>query len=223
MANITAHRFTYLLITLVVMIAVAPLLNEFTYLRITFDLALSMILIAGLFVVSQHKILPWFAALLAIPMLVSIWLRYFDQVWPVIDLVGKVSGIFYFATIAAAIITFVFCTHRVTWELISAALVGYLLLGTMWGFCYAVIELIQSGSFQITQCAAGCKDAGFFYYSFITLTTVGYGDITPLTGISRSFSMLEGIVGQCYMAVLVARLVGLHVAEAGQKSSPDND
>lgn len=216
MANITAHRFTYLLITLVVMIAVAPLLYDFNYLRIAFDLALSMIFLAGLFVVSQHKTLPWLAALLAIPMLISIWLRYFDQVWPVMDLIGKVSGIFYFATIAAAIITFVFRTHRVTWELISAALVGYLLLGTMWGFCYAVIELVQSGSFRATECAVGCNDSGFFYYSFITLTTVGYGDITPLTGIARSFSMLEGIVGQSYMAVLVARLVGLHVAGASE-------
>ena len=58
--------------------------------------------------------------------------------------------------------------------------------------------------------------SGFMYYSFITLTTVGYGDITPVTGVARSFSLLEGIVGQTYMAVLVARLVGLHVASGAE-------
>lgn len=211
----STHRFSYLLVILIVMIAVAPLLNEFTYLRLAFDLTLSLLFISGLFVVSRHKVIPWIATVFAVPMLLSIWLQYFDVIWPAVNLGGKVSGIFYFAIIAGVVITFVFSTQKVTWEVICASLVGYLLVGTMWGFCYAVIELVQPGSFRATQCVIDCNNSGFFYYSFITLTTVGYGDITPLSGIARSFSMLEGIVGQSYMAVLVARLVGLHVAGAG--------
>jgi hypothetical protein len=59
----------------------------------------------------------------------------------------------------------------------------------------------------------------FFYYSFVTITTLGYGDITPVTDVAKSFSFLEAVVGQIYLVVLVARLVGIHIAQSmGRKS-----
>ncbi len=213
LSKLFRYRFTTLLVTLVIMIGVSPLLRESAYLRIAFNLVLTVIFVAGLLVVARNKTLAWLATLLAVPMWLYIWSGYFNMNWPQLELVGKVSGIVYFGLIAGRIIRFVFATRNVTWEVISAALVGYLLLGTMWGFCYAVIEHNMAGAFKLPT-NAGHGSSSFFYYSFITLTTVGYGDITPVSGMARSFSMLEGIVGQCYMAVLVARLVGLQVAAA---------
>jgi voltage-gated potassium channel Kch len=57
----------------------------------------------------------------------------------------------------------------------------------------------------------------FIYYSFVTITTLGYGDITPITGVARAFSMLEAIVGQIYLVVLVARLVGVNITQTINK------
>jgi len=89
----------------------------------------------------------------------------------------------------------------------------------MWGFGYNLIDLLQPGSFNVPDHFTRSKGSFHIYYSFITLTTVGYGDITPISGMARSLSMLEGIIGQSYMAVLVARLVGMQVALSMNKST----
>ena len=211
------HRFYYLLVALLLTIVLGPLLEEFTGLHIVFDVTLSLIFVLGCFAVSRNRYVPWVALVLSIPMLLSVWIGYFGLDMPQLTLVGRVSGIAYFALVAGTILTFVFTVRTVTWEVISAALVVYLLLGAMWGFNYGVIEALQPASFSFPDSLMLQDDSGFMYYSFITLTTVGYGDITPVTGVARSFSLLEGIFGQTYMAVLVARLVGLHVAGAENK------
>lgn len=59
----------------------------------------------------------------------------------------------------------------------------------------------------------------FIYYSFITITTLGYGDITPLTDVARSFAITEAVIGQIYLVLLVARLVGIHIAQSTSKES----
>lgn len=206
------QRFYYLLVALLLTIVIGPLIAEFRILRIVFDLCLSSIFVLGCFAVSRRKLVPWIALVLSIPMLLSVWIGYTGLEMPQLTLVGKISGIAYFALISGTILAFVFTVPRVSWEVISAALVVYLLLGAMWGFCYAIIDLFQPGSFRFPEGFSGQGTSGFMYYSFITLTTVGYGDITPVTGVARSFSLLEGVIGQSYMAVLVARLVGMHVA-----------
>lgn len=216
MREYARHRFSYLLLALLLTIVISPLIEEFTVLSIVFDASLSLIFVLGCFAVSRKKYIPWLAAALSVPMLLSVWIGYLGLDIPRLSLVGRVSGMAYFALIAGAILTFVFAVRAVSWEVISAALVVYLLLGAMWGFAYGVIETLQPASFRFPDVLLEEDSSGFMYYSFITLTTVGYGDITPVTGVARSFSLLQGIVGQSYMAVLVARLVGLHVA-GGEK------
>ncbi len=217
MNSIAPYRFHSLLIILLLMIFLAPLLEDFRTIRMVFDIALSLILIIGCFAVSRRKLTPWIAIILSIPMLLSIWIDFPKLNLPQMEIVGSISGILYFALIAGGILVFVFSSRNVTWEVISAALVVYLLLGTIWSFGYTLTNLFVPGSFIIPDHLVGQDGPSYMYYSFITLTTVGYGDITPISGIARSLSMLEGIIGQTYMAVLVARLVGMHVAHSMSK------
>jgi len=217
MNSIAPYRFHSLLIILLLMIFLAPLLEDFRTIRMVFDIALSLILIIGCFAVSRRKLTPWIAIILSIPMLLSIWIDFPKLNLPQMEIVGSISGILYFALIAGGILVFVFSSRNVTWEVISAALVVYLLLGTIWSFGYTLTNLFIPGSFNISDHLVGQDGPSYMYYSFITLTTVGYGDITPISGIARSLSMLEGIIGQTYMAVLVARLVGMHVANSMSK------
>ena len=84
----------------------------------------------------------------------------------------------------------------------------------MWAFVYSVLESIQPGSFTIGE---GQIDVGrrlYIYYSFVTITTLGYGDITPTTDLANSFSFLEAVTGQLYLAILIARLVGIQIAQS---------
>jgi len=98
------------------------------------------------------------------------------------------------------------------------AVFGYFFIGLMWGFVFSVLESLQPGSFRVGGGQAAELNK-FMYYSFVTQTTLGYGDITPVTPPARSLSLLEAVIGQFYQAVLIARLVGLHIAQSFEKQS----
>jgi voltage-gated potassium channel len=96
---------------------------------------------------------------------------------------------------------------------IIGAICIYLLLGVMWSIAYSMIEYLQPGSFRgLTEAVSAAWNRDWIYYSFVTLTTLGYGDITPVTQTARSVSLVEAIVGQFYIAVLVAGLVSAYIS-----------
>ncbi len=104
-------------------------------------------------------------------------------------------------------------SHTVTLELITGAVNIYLMVGLAFGFVFGLVEQLQPGSVSglSEQLAAADSMSQFMYFSFITLTTLGYGDITPLTPLATTVSYVEAIFGQLYLAILVARLVGLYI------------
>jgi hypothetical protein len=100
---------------------------------------------------------------------------------------------------------------------IIGAVCIYLLLGLNWSVFYLFINMANPGSFHgLTSTAIGTQFSEFMYYSFVTITTVGYGDITPAKPIARTVANLEAIVGQFYVAVLVAWLVGMYLSDKGR-------
>ncbi len=89
----------------------------------------------------------------------------------------------------------------------------------MWAFIFSVLEIIHPGSFAIGEGQIEVGRLLFIYYSFVTITTLGYGDITPLTAPANAFSSIEAVTGQIYLVVLVARLVGMHIAQSMDRKS----
>ncbi len=93
-----------------------------------------------------------------------------------------------------------------------------MLIGYGWAFVYALLDEVFPGSFAaLTE--AGRNDytqrvMQFRYFSFMTLTTVGYGDVLPRSDAARTLAALEAVMGQIYLTVLVARLVGLHIVHS---------
>jgi hypothetical protein len=105
---------------------------------------------------------------------------------------------------------------------IVGAVCVYLLLGVMWSIAYFVLEFLQPGSFRgLTELVSPALNPDWIYFSFVTITTLGYGDITPVTQTARSLSFAEAIVGQFYIAVLVAGLVSAYIST--QKDGSDGD
>ena len=105
---------------------------------------------------------------------------------------------------------------------IVGAICVYLLLGVMWSIAYTVLEFSQPGSFKgLTELVSPVWNPDWIYFSFVTITTLGYGDITPLTQTARSLSFLEAIVGQFYIAVLVAGLVSAYISTRQNSSNSD--
>lgn len=115
------------------------------------------------------------------------------------------------------IFKFILSTSKVTSNIILGAICIYLLIGIIWAMGYVLLNTLAPGSFNIPDSAALSLMhqlfKHFIYYSMATLTTLGYGDIVPLTTPARYYSVLEALSGQLYVGILVARLVGMHVTQ----------
>jgi hypothetical protein len=127
--------------------------------------------------------------------------------------------LFYTLYVPVIIVRHALSSPRVDHNVIMGALCAYILLGVAWGAGYAMLETHSPGSFQ----APGAQPVrqSLVYFSFVTLTTLGYGDITPVAGIARFLSVLEALFGQVYLVVLVAKLVGLHIQHTSQGNTSD--
>jgi len=106
---------------------------------------------------------------------------------------------------------------RVTMNTVFAASSVYLLMALSWGYVFSLMHHIDPEAFRgIVTAAADTSglsaDGQLFYFSLITLTTVGFGDIVPLSPAARVFAALEGLIGQLFLAIIIARLVGLEIA-----------
>jgi hypothetical protein len=111
---------------------------------------------------------------------------------------------------AAAAVRFAMRGAKVDAEHLFAALSAYLLAGLYMGLLYWVLGQIHSGMFSDTDLSR----SGAIYFSFVTLATLGYGDIVPRTDVARGLAIVEGVGGQLFLAVLVARLLSLYSTPA---------
>ena len=100
----------------------------------------------------------------------------------------------------------------ITVHRIRGAMALYLLIGLLWAMAYDLVETLSPGSFKIGSSTPGNSLGTLGYYSFTTLTTLGPGDVFPITHIARSLTVLEALVGQLFPAVLIARLVSMEVS-----------
>src|SRR5262249_54268134 len=119
------------------------------------------------------------------------------------------------AILAMVVLAQVFRAGVITSQRIQGAVAVYLLFGLAWAFSYQLIDLYWPGAFaQPTLAAAAAQSDGiarFVYFSFVTLTTCGYGDVTPLHPIARSLVTLEVLTGQLFPSILLARLVSMEL------------
>ena len=133
-------------------------------------------------------------------------------------LAGQLCEVLFLFGAAALIVSSLFNHRPLTFDSIFGAVCGYLFLGLGWAVVYSMCETLQPGSFQISQSLIVAGHSArpqlqvLIYYSFVTLTTVGYGDISPISSVTRTFSWMEAITGQFYLAVIVAGLVSMLVS-----------
>jgi len=125
---------------------------------------------------------------------------------------------------AAVIIGRILRSEAVSFDTISGAIAAYLLLGIAWSLMYSLVQAVDPSAIQLPETtmlasSVGAEDAAhmhggaFLYFSFVTLTTLGYGDILPVSAAARSLASLEAVLGQIYLTVLVAHLVGMNISQ----------
>jgi len=214
-------RFLVLLVTLVLLLVIQPIIRGFSGRGPVFDVLYSLMLIAAILSLFERKWPKTLALILGIPALAGRWLAYTfaSTVENVVTLGDQFMEVIFLVFVAVMILRAIVAQPRISADSIYGSICAYLLLGTAWGAIYSVHETIQPGSFaaagDLTPMlqAADTRESVLIYYSFVTLTTVGYGDITPVSAAARTLSWLEAMMGQFYIAVLVASLVGIRVSQ----------
>lgn len=204
------RRFIYFLILLLSFITFSPALKTFTELNFLSDLAFSAILVCTIYVGGRNKYQAAVVYILAFPMLLSVWFPYFVNS-PAIIMLGRFCGILFFSIVVFQILDYIFGEKEISKNVIAAAVVVYLLIGIIWALSYSLLEMVQPGSFNISPDQITHTRLLFIYYSFSTLTTMGSNTVQPASGLPESFTIVEAIVGQLYLVVLIAWLVGMHV------------
>jgi len=209
-----------LLIALGLFFVAAPFVEEIKGGDLVVSLLLSLVLLSGVFAVADRKRVLVIALVLAIPAVAGRWINHFrpDLVPPAFFLT---AALIMTAFIVANLLRFVLRAPSVSVEVLCASISAYLMLGLMWTMAYWLVDqLTPGGAFSFNTTAGTHSMNGFtgFYFSFITLSTVGYGDITPVSKIARWLAAIEAMTGLLYVAVLIARLVSLYSAPKSDDS-----
>jgi hypothetical protein len=150
---------------------------------------------------------------LAVPAVVLIWFNQFFTN-EILNFLTLVFPVFFSFFTMFCIVSFLMRARKVTSDILAGAASAYLLIGISWGLMYMLLEVADPGSFTV-NISVGTdilkKWSTFNYYSFTTLTTTGYGDITPLSSRAQSLALLEMVFGVLFTALLISRLVGMYL------------
>jgi len=208
-----------LFLSLLFLLVSYPLFESRETAALALDIFFSLILVSSTYVVSRQRKVAIAALALGVPTLVSWWAVHV-YASPGVDVAGLSLSVAFFSFVIAVIMRSILLRSDVTVDVIFGAMSVYLLLGVVFTFMFAIVEITNPGSFSFGSLdseAIGSTRHGelrfLSYFSLVTLTTLGYGDITPVAPIARSLASLEAVTGQLYIAVLVARLVGMHIAQ----------
>ena len=201
-----------LLIALAVLLVCAPFVEELEGGRLILSALFSLVLLAAVFAVANRKRPLVIALILAVPAITGRWISHFrpELVHPAVFLV---CALLLLAFVIWHMLHFILRAPIVTMEVLCASIAVYLMLGLMWTVAYWLVDQVTpGGAFSFNTERGGHSMNGFsgFYFSFITLSTVGYGDITPVSRAARWLAAMEATTGLLYVAVLIARLVSLY-------------
>jgi hypothetical protein len=208
-------RYFTLLTSLLLLFIIYPFSSKYETGFSILDIFFLIILITGIYSISKNRsvfIAGSFLATVAFGAgILNIYLMSTG-----LQVVSKLFYMLFFGLSLTIILSNVIKAEKVTTDTILGAICAYILLGLAWTMVYSLLELLQPGSFHINEATTRMRDE-FLYYSFVTMTTLGYGDITPISHPARSLSTLEAVTGQLYIAVLIAHLVGLRIVHSSSK------
>jgi len=200
-----------LLVALALLLFFFPFVEEVKGGDLIVSILLSLVLLSAVLAVADRKRVFFIALLLAIPAIGGRWINHFrpDLVQPPVFLT---AGLILIAFVVANLLRFVLRAPSVNAEVLCASISAYLMLGLLWTIAYWLVDQLTPGAFAFSTTAGRQSIRGFnaFYFSFVTLSTVGYGDITPVSKVAHMLAAMEAMTGLLYVAVLIARLVALY-------------
>ena len=211
--------YFYLLLTLLFTLFILPLTGERISASILLNLVFSLIMLLGIYSLGRNRKVFWIGLLLMIPALIFRWITYFIESQLAYGIAELSASVFLFFTFLM-IIAHILQEKNISLDTIYGGIVAYLFIALCFSSLYNGIHIFNNNAFlfngaleSIGKSVDAQTFGDFTYYSLITLSTVGYGEITPYSSYARFSSALQGILGQLYLTIFLARLVGMHIAQ----------
>jgi hypothetical protein len=230
MTWLVQHRFLTMLVALLLLLVGYPVSREWIAGKILYDVLYTIVCISAVIAVFRKRALRRLAILLAAPTVLFNWV-----IVTIPDMQGLATAILFhsFAIVflmfvVVAVLQSIYQESKISSDSVCGAFCGYLIVGIVFGHGYCLIEAAHPGSFRGPADAVAVLQAHqerrflLVYFSLVTLATVGYGDITPATELTRSLAVVEAILGQFYIAVLIADLIGKKLTQAVTPRSTDS-
>jgi hypothetical protein len=212
-AGVYRYAVACFLAALVAMFLSAPLIERLEYGNHIVTAVLTVVLLFAVLAVGNRRSTLIWAVVLVAPAVIAKWLSHLRVVAPEYWLI---PGLLFVMFVIIHLFGFILRAPRVDSEILCAAIAAYLMLALLWSFFYMLVaDLIPESFVFSTGPASERVMKGFtaLYFSFVTLCTVGYGDIVPISGMARSLAMMEAAVGVFYVATLISRLVAIYSSQ----------
>ena len=217
--RIAGGRFTYLLAFMFFSILAFPVLEQAAYGPVIIQVSYSIMLVSALYAVWHVRWIFRTGVVLFLAAILSHWWIVLT-LDPIAVFVGVFLEILFFCFVAGSVLLHVFGHEQVTGDTIAGSICVFFLMGIIWMLAYQGIYFFDHEAFHNVSARSftPAATADLIYYSFATLTTLGYGDIVPLSKAARMVAVTEAILGQIFLTVLVARLVGLYGLKRVQRA-----
>ncbi|RCS50663.1 two pore domain potassium channel family protein [Bremerella cremea] len=205
-------RFSLLLLSLLAAVVVGPLFENDgfgKYLQLSF---LTLVFVSSIYTNWNRRIMFWVVGGAA---MIGIGLHWGSLFFPngSVSVAKYVVGFLFLGLTAVILLKSILVEYQAKPDALLGAACVYLLLGFMWALGYSALMFIEDAPFYFPQFDLGRDDhphlSTFLYFSFVTMSTLGYGDIIPTTPLSRTLAWMQSVTGQFYLAVLVAYLVNM--------------
>ena len=218
--NFISGNYNLLLIFLVLIFIFRPFAPSEFYLGI-WKMFLTGTLMAAIFNCEHTSWIKHFVSYLAVPSVILTWLDLFFP-HELIVVSFAFFTILFISVCTASILYDVVFRARVSAETLRGVVCAYFLVAFMFSYIYFLIEYISPGSFTIHDIKVPIFPHNYYlsqmlYFSFITLLTIGFGDIVAVKDMAQTACVLEGIIGQFYIAILVSRLVAIYASKSEKK------
>ncbi len=219
-ATARRNRSLFLLIAFLFLLVAAPVLAPVFNLRLLFDLFMTLIFAVSIYSASVKRWHYMISTVFFVVTVPAIWVEY---IFPgrAAYLISQANGVLFLLFVGLRTTINLIRTKKITANTIFAAIVVYLVAGVLWSGIYSMLEIVHPDSFNLGGIDVRAAAYRMLYFSFVTLTTLGYGDIAPHTDVASAFVILEAIFGQMYITVLIAWLVGRYISESDGRPSGD--
>lgn len=208
-------NFVYLLVSLLLLIVLTPVLTDLTVLpaAVVRAVGFSTVLAVGVWSLQGNRrsfLIGMFLAVVGI--VVSLAATQIEV--RALELLAMLAFVAFLVVAIFEALRKVIRAPFINANRVIGAVCVYLMLGLLWGAIYAVLHTVSPDSFILPAHEVDTLTTSTWnYYSFVTLTTLGYGEIVPVSATARTLAFAEAVTGQLYVAILVAGLVGAYIAE----------